>query len=147
MPPPNYDVLLVQLQYPGMSYVESEITRAWLRAHGAEYDRIEFNFRLGKGLEVGDEYDAATRRAAELLTQKRADIVTWQSGYVTLIEVKVRIAFPTIGQLLGYRVLFRQQHPDQPVTRLLAIGRSVVHDSAEVLTELGVDIETYPRQE
>lgn len=112
MPPPNLAILLLQMQYPGMTYVESEITRAWLNRHGAEYDSIEFNYRLGDGAEVGEEYTAEIQRMARLLTQKRTDIVARKGDQVELVEVKIRIAFPVIGQLLGYRSLWKLQHPD-----------------------------------
>jgi len=147
MPPPNLAILLVQMQYPGMTYVESEITRAWLNRHGPEYDSIEFNYRLGDGADVGQEYPAEIQRMARLLTQKRADIVARKGDQVELVEVKIRIAFPVIGQLLGYRSLWKRQHPELPVARLLAIGRSVVPDLGPIITEQGIDIECFPREE
>jgi len=147
MPPPNLAILLLQMQYPGMTYVESEITRAWLNRHGAEYDSIEFNYRLGDGVDVGQEYPAEIQRMAHLLTQKRADIVARKGDQVELVEVKIRIAFPVIGQLLGYRSLWKRQHPELPVARLLAIGRSVVPDLGPIITEHGIDIECFPREE
>jgi len=145
MPPPNLGDLLVQIQYPGMTFVESEITRAWLNRHGPEYDKIEFNVRLGDGVEVGDGYTPEIQRMARLLTQKRADIVAWVGDQVDLVEVKVRIAFPVIGQLIGYRGLWRQQHVETPVRSLIAIGRAIVPDMGAIIKEAGVRIETFPR--
>lgn len=146
MPPANLAQLFLQIQYPGMTWVESEITRAWLQRHGAEYDSIEFNYRLGDGVDVGQEYTPEIQRMATLLTQKRADIVARVADEVDLIEVKVRIAFPVMGQLIGYRSLWRRQHPEIPVRRLVAIGRSVVQDAGPAIEELGITIETFPRE-
>lgn len=146
MPPPNLGQLLVQIQYPGMSYVESEITRAWLNRRGAEYDEIRFNVRMGAGVDPGQEYAPEIRVMAEKLTQKRADIVGRAGDQVDLVEVKVRIAFPVIGQLIGYRALWQRDHPELPVRRLLAIGRSVVPDAAEIIEGQGIGIETFPRE-
>jgi len=145
-PPPNLGILLTQIQYPGMTWVESEITRAWLNRRGADYDRIEFNVRLGAGVDPGEEYTPEIRRMAGLVTQKRADIVGWVADQVDLVEVKVRIAFPVIGQLVGYRVLWEREHPELPVRRLLAIGRSVVPDAADIIEAQGIHIETFPRE-
>jgi len=146
MPPPNLGQLLVQIQYPGMSFVESEITRAWLNRRGADYDEISFNIRLGAGVDPGKEYNPEIRRMAELLTQKRADIIGRAGDQVDLVEVKVRIAFPVIGQLVGYRALWEREHPELPVRRLLAIGRSVVPDAADIIEGQGIHIETFPRE-
>jgi hypothetical protein len=147
MPPPNLAQLLVQIQYPGMTFVESEIARAWIGRHGAEYDEILFNVRLGEGQDVGPEYPEEIRRMARLLTQKRADMVARDGRVVDLIEVKVRIAFPVIGQLLGYRGLWQREHPDLPVRNLIAIGRDVVPDMEEIIRENGITIELFPRAE
>lgn len=146
MPPPNLGQLLQQIQYPGMTFVESEITRAWLNRRGAEYDEIWFNVRMGAGVDPGEEYTEEIRRMAELLTQKRADVVARLADQVDLVEVKVRIAFPVIGQLIGYRALWRREHRELPVRRLLAIGRSVVPDAADIIEEQGITIETFPRE-
>jgi hypothetical protein len=146
MPPRNLGQLLVQIQYPAMTYVESQIARAWLNRHGAEYDEVLFNVRVGEGVDPGDEYAAEIREMAIKLTQKRADMVARAGDQVDLIEVKVRIAFPVIGQLVGYRALWQRQHPELPVRRLLAIGRSVVPDAADIIESQGIQIETFPRE-
>lgn len=146
MPPANLGQLLTQLQYPGMTWVESEVTRAWLNRRGAEYDEIWWNVRLGEGVDPGEQHPEEIRRMATLLTQKRADIVCRSGGLVDLIEVKVRIAFGAMGQLLGYRELWMREHPELPVRRLIAIGRAVVQDAADVLEKHGIAIETFPRE-
>jgi hypothetical protein len=146
MPPPqNLGLLLSQIQLPGLTYVESDISKAWLNAHGAEYDKIDFNVRLGEGVDPGDEYAAEIRDMAVKLTQKRADIVAQVGGQVDLLEVKVRVAFGALGQLLGYRTLWNLAYPGLPIRRLIAVGRSVVPDCEDTFAELGIVIQTFPR--
>ncbi len=148
MPPPaDLGVLLQQIQYPGMTWVESQVFKRWLNAHGAEYDEVMLNVRLGEGGEVPEGVDAETADMWRKLTQKRADVVCRSADQVDLIEVKVRVAFGVIGQLIGYRGLWRRLRPDLPVRRLIAIGRSVVPDMATIIEESGVTIETFPQQE
>jgi len=146
MPPPiNLGLLLSQIQLPGLTYVESDIAKAWLNAHGAEYDHIWFNPRLGEGTDPGEEYTDEIRRMSILITQKRADIVARIGDQVDIIEVKVRVAFGALGQLLGYRTLWRIAHPELPIRRLIAIARAVVPDCQATLDEHGIVIQTYPR--
>ncbi len=144
MTPAQVDRLLAQIQYPGLTWVESQIARRWIERHAADYDSLDFNVRLGEGVDVGEAYDEPTRRAARLLTQKRADIVAAIGQAVDLIEVKVRIAFPVIGQLIGYRGLWLREHPETTRVRLIAIGRSVVPDLGTIIEEQGIAIETFP---
>ena len=147
MPPANLGQLLVQMQYPGMTWVESQITRAWISRHGAEYDELMFNVRLGDGAQIEGEFTPEIIRMATLISQKRADMVARTGDQVDIVEVKVRIAFPVIGQLLGYRGLWQRDHPEMPVRRLVAVGRSVVPDMGPIIEESGVIIETFPREE
>jgi len=144
-PPPNLGILLTQIQYPGSTFVESEIIRAWLNRHGAEYDEVQFNVRLGEGTDPGEDYTEEIRRMSIQITQKRADLVARIADQVDLVECKVRIGGPVVGQLLLYRGLWHRLHPELPVRRLLAIGRSVVPDLADLIEEQGITIETFPR--
>jgi hypothetical protein len=140
----NLDILLVQFQLPGLTYDESLIAKAWLRAHCAAFDDIQFNFRLGQGLEPPPGADAAMVQMTQQITTKRADIVAVKGSDVTLIEVKVRIAFNVIGQLLGYQHLYEQQFPTRRIVRLLAIGCSIAQDAAGAIARQGIDVLLFP---
>jgi len=146
-PPPNLAQLKQQLQYPGMSWVESRITEAWIAAHGAEYDSISFNVRLGAGASLGEDFSESTRRMAAAVSTPRADIVALRAGLVTIIEVKVRIGLGAIGQLRGYRHLWAEAFADAGSIRLLAIGRSILPDAVSVFAVEGIDYELFERVE
>jgi hypothetical protein len=141
MPIDNYDALVRMRLYPAMNPPESEIVRKWLTAHREGFDRIEFNVRLGDGEQWPDHFDEETRRIGQLQTQKRADVVAWRGDSPTLIEVKPRIGFSALGQLLGYRVLWRKTFPERQLPALVAIGETAVSEAAEVFAEHGVSVE------
>lgn len=136
--------LLALVQFPQMPVLESYVAREWLKAHVDEFDSIEFNVRLGDGLDLGAGYDEATRKQAQLLTQKRADIVARFGDNVTLVEVKDRLSLSALGQLTGYDTLFRMANPGIRSVRLLAIGRDASVDVPELLRAHGVAVELYP---
>jgi hypothetical protein len=146
-PPPNLDVLRLQIQFPGMPRPESDVFRFWLELHGAEYDQIEFNVRLGTGVDPGPIVDDATRAMAIGLTQKRADVVATRDGQPTIIEVKVRIGLGTIGQLLGYQTLWMRDRPESPTPALLAIARRTDDDTLDALRAHGIDVALYEEAE
>lgn len=146
MPPPqNLGILLNQIQYPGQTWVESEIARAWLNKHGTEYDEITFSVRLGEGTDPGEEYAPEIRELSKTLTQKRADCVARLGTLVDLIEFKVRVAAGALGQLLIYRDLWELYHPELPIRHLIAIGRAMVPDCEATLAKHNVLVQTYPR--
>lgn len=142
-PPPNLDQLLVQMQFPGMPRPESDVLKEWLVRRGADYDRIDFNVRLGKGVDLGEGFTPETKDLANKLTQKRADLVAWKFDVPTIIEVKIRASLGALGQLLGYRTLWPLTYPDTAEPGLLVIARRVDDDAALVLSEHGVDVILY----
>jgi hypothetical protein len=145
-PPTNFDILLVQLQYPGMPRLESSITRAWIKAHGLEYDWIDFNVRVGKGTTLGPEFPEFTREQALKGTQKRVDIVAAIYGSVDLIEVKERANASALGQLMMYRTLWRADHPEYTVRNLKVIAHDIDFDMSEAYRASNVDVELFPRE-
>lgn len=108
--------------YPGLLPREIVVLRAWLRAHEAEYDRFDYNVRIGDGFDPGPTQSASIRQMTIQNTQKRIDAVAYKGSDVTLIEVKDRAGFSAIGQLVGYRHLWQAAHPELPAPKLLLIA-------------------------
>jgi RecB family endonuclease NucS len=127
-----------------MTAEESPIGKQWLEAHSDEFDLVEFNQRLGKGIEPMADWDDSTRRFVEASTAKRADIIASRPSGVTIVEVKVRIGLSALGQLLGYRELYREQHPEARVENILVIGASIPDDVRRILERSGVIVEIFP---
>lgn len=142
----DYDTWLLQLQFPGMTSIETEIAKAWVRNHGDDYDRLEFNVRLGKATAVPDSYDESIQRLSAAVTRQRADIVAWFEYSVDIIEVKPRAKTSAIGQLLGYRHLWLDDHPNIPVRRLVVVARDMDDNVATVYSRENVLFELYPRE-
>lgn len=140
----RYNYLLDQTQYPQLTANESQIARAWIAAHGREWDDVDFNVRLGTQLELGPGFSASTRAQAAILSQKRADMVATRADAVALIEVKLRVSLGALGQLLGYQVLWRAEFPDVTNIQLIAIGHDALIDVVEVLQAHGVHVELFP---
>src|SRR5262245_17629241 len=117
--------LIHQIQFPGMPVLESNLTRAWIRAYGLKYDRMEFNVRLGKGRPPVDGLLPEIQRQNTLLSQLRADIIAWYGPAVDIIEVKDRARFNALGQLKGYRALWVDDNPSTPVHELIVVAQTI----------------------
>jgi hypothetical protein len=144
MTPARKAYLLSLTQYPSMTANESAIARAWLARHADEWDDCEFNVRLGSSLELGPDYSDATRAQAAIVTQKRADLVATRGDAALIIEVKIRVALAALGQLIGYQVLWRVEHPETRTIELEAIGHDALLDVVEILQAHGVAVELFP---
>ena len=136
----DLEILLMQIQYPGMPKLESNITRAWLRTYGANYDRVEFNTRVGKGQDIQPGVTDATAQQFSNLTRKRIDIAAYIGSLVDLVEVKPRASMGAIGQLLGYRHLWQEDFPAIAVRLLIEIAQIVDQDVRRASAAQGVTV-------
>lgn len=146
MPPPNLEELIALSRYPGRFEPEHEVIGDWLQARGNLYDRIEFNVRLGAGVEPPPELVEPYRANARELSQKRADIIAYQFGGVVIIEAKGRATINALGQLQAYRALWALEQPTIPVLGLHVICRRIGPDDLVAMQANGVDVYVYSRE-
>src|SRR6266851_4476427 len=93
-------------KYPAMQVDEILVWRAWLQLHQGEYDRFDYNTRLGTDVDPGPNFPDNIRKAAIALNSLRVDAVGWQFLRPTIFEVKRRAGPQNIGQLLTYKHLW-----------------------------------------
>lgn len=98
--------------YPGIDAGEVPIVRAWLRAHGDEFDVIEFNPRVGFGRAVDAADDEATRRMWQAVTAHRPDVIARRGETFQVIEAKRYARVQAVTQVMRYTLEFATQRPD-----------------------------------
>lgn len=130
--------------YPGMGPVETAVWRAWLRQYEVEWDRFEYNVRVGSGLPYSAEVERMAgaegdnlRRMWKSLTQMRIDAVGWRCTGATLFEVKDRATAGVIGQLLAYFDLFQELRQGATDVDLSCVCRSAQPDLRALFTAQG----------
>jgi hypothetical protein len=131
-------------KYPGMAPREVIIFRAWLALHQTEYDRFDYNVRVGNGTDPGPMYPAIYRQQYIENTQKRIDAVGWQGSQPTIIEVKDRATASCMSQILTYKVLWPVTFPNTPPPKLLLVTNRVAADMPMVLDASGITLEIVP---
>ncbi len=100
---------------------EGQVFRLWLKDHEQEYDRFDYNVRVGPGRDPGPAYSDAVRSAAVLSSQLRLDAVAWKNGSPTLIEIKDFALITAIAQLTMYAAVWRIANPAQTSVALLIV--------------------------
>jgi hypothetical protein len=100
---------------------EAVIMRLWLKDHESEYDRFEYNVRVGPGRDPGPDFSPAVRRNAKLSSQLRLDAVAWRDGRPTLIEVKDFALMAAIAQVALYAAVWRAERPGETEPALLIV--------------------------
>jgi hypothetical protein len=124
--------------YPAMLPNEIAVWRAWLRVHYAEFDRFEYNVRVGPGFDPGPTLAENDRKMALDITRKRIDALAWRGSQPTIIEVKERAGLSAIGQLMGYVVHWNLERPNGPRPYSLLVAARLAPGVEEVLNHHGL---------
>lgn len=136
-------VLLLRRFYPERTDRESTVIRDFLFAHGAEFDRFSFSVRVGQGVTPDPATLPAVQRNTRFSTRKRIDILAWRGTRPVIIEVKEHITPASLGQILTYRHLWLEEHPDAPEPELVVIGRETDDDTVHALNAAGITVFVY----
>ncbi len=128
-------------KYPGLHPAEVPILRAWLAQHEKDFERIDFNVRVGGGDDLGPTYSDEARRQWKLNTQKRIDAVGFNGTAPTIIEVKDRAGSTALGELLLYAHLFAQQFAGLAAPKLVLVTNLLQPDMATALQASGIRVD------
>lgn len=140
----DFSTLLLQRFYPERTDGESAVIKAFLLEHLAEFDRVTFGKRIGKGAAIDPTTLPAVQRATAFSTRKRIDILAWRGGSPVIIEVKQHVTPAALGQILTYRHHFLEEFPDAPSPELVVVGRESDPDTLAALQAHGITVYLYP---
>ena len=141
--PDRYPELLAREFFPEKTKHESHVYREYLSRHIHEYDRVILQVRLGVGMTPDPSHLAGVQRQAVRNSLKVIDILGWSGLQPTIIEVKIRVQIQALGQVLGYRALFREANPGALDPRLIVVGRYSDVDTLRVLGNEGIPVYLY----
>ena len=132
-----------RLQYPGLLPDETLVLRAWLKINEAQFDRFDYNVRIGPAYVSKVPLSPDVQRNANLLHQLRLDAVGWKgvdnsllpysiehpsevyavfpSAAATIIDAKRRATNAAIGQVLTYRDNWMSENPQCVTPDLLIV--------------------------
>ena len=129
-----------RLNYPGMLPREIILFREWLKLHEAEYDKIDYNVRIGAGVDPGPGWPDNTRQMAIANTQLRIDAVAWQGNQPTIIEVKDRAGASAAGQLVTYEAVWEKDQMSSLPPKLLLISNRIQPNIAPLLIKAAITL-------
>ena len=131
-PPANLEQLLEPRVYPGMIAAESRVLRAWLALHGAAYDEILFETRVGVGAQLPASVPERDRQWWAERTKLRPDVICWRAPNVAdIVEVKETADNSAIWQVLSYRDAYVAAFPDRH-TRPLIVCSAITDQARQV---------------
>lgn len=140
----QFSELLLRKFFPEHTDRESGVLREYLLRHLGEFDRVQFSVRIGEGLAPDPTHLPAVQKNTVRGTQKRIDLLTWSGAQPTIVECKERVTPASLGQILTYRQLFREEYPDVEDPGLVVVGRFSDPDTLRSLSAHGIQVFLYP---
>lgn len=127
-------------KYTHMLPIEAELWGRFIDANPGYFDSVDYDFRVGDGMEVENIEPENIKRMATMITQKRIDVVGWNDGTPTIVEVKERVGLSTLGQISGYVLLFKRDFstlgdPDQ-----LVVCNMIGRDERYLFEKQGIQV-------
>ena len=134
----NYEKLH---KYPHLLGEDIPIWSRFIDRHPDKYHTVDYDIHVGIGFDFETDEDDKFTDQWKNLNKKRIDVIGWKDQHPTIIEVKKRVVLATLGQVLGYRILFKKERPDIPSPALLIVCESIGPDDIFCLNEFHIPFE------
>lgn len=127
-------------RYPHMLEDESGIWERFMDLYPDKFESVDYDFRVGKGVDLEAEPGEPWPRMAKMLSQKRIDVIGWAGDSPTIIEVKKRVGLSALGQVLGYKALFKKEFKYFDNTKVLVVCETISEDDRYALMDQDIPV-------
>jgi hypothetical protein len=135
--------VITRSSLPGINPEERRVLQEYLRRHGAEFEELRFNVRVGLGIRLEGDYTDKFRFDWEERTKMRPDCVGWSPPKLaTLIEAKTLWTNHAVWQLLSYRDAYAGDNPDA-VIDLVGVAEAYTPQALSLSTSQGIRVYVY----
>jgi len=128
-------------KYPHLLGDDIHIWNRFIDRYPQRFNTVDYDIHVGTGIKDTHEDNTNFSDQWRNLTKKRIDVVGWKNQQPTIIEVKKRVGLDTLGQILGYRILYKKENPNAPSPALLIVCESIGPDDIFVLNEFHIPFE------
>jgi len=127
-----------------MQVDEILVWRNWLKLHQAEFDRFDYNVRIGTGVDPGPAFPQNIRDMAIAIRSLRLDAVGWQGAAATIFEVKRRAGPENVGQLLTYRAVWESQQLSAAAPTLVLVCSDLIQHILPIVQQSNIRLDLVP---
>ncbi len=134
-------LLADRMKIPALVPGEIVIFYRWLELHPTEYDRFDFDIRIGKGEDPGPTFEQSMRDMWIHNTQLRLDAVGYKGTDPTIIEVKDDAGPAAVGQLLTYGKIWTEERRSIAAPKLRLICRTFSANILPIVRDAGIQLD------
>ena len=128
----------IRRKYPHFLPSDTEVWTRFLEKYPGHFDQVDYDIHVGKGITPDPDWEPNIAQMATCITQRRIDVLAVKGSLFYIIEVKKDPGVSAVGQLQGYRILYKLQFPDRPTPRLLLVANQVDADLETILESLHI---------
>jgi len=125
-------------KYPHLLGEDIFIWSQFIENNPGRFNTVDYDVHVGTGIEAPNEKNEYFVEHWRKLTQKRIDVIAWKKDSPTIIEVKFRVGLDTLGQILGYQLLYGIEHPEYINSPILILCAFISGDDITVLDHFHV---------
>ncbi len=127
-------------KYPHMNSQEAEVWTRFMNLNPGFFHTVDYDWRVGEGMVIPPGTTENIARMGKMISQKRIDVLGWNEEQPTIVEVKNRVGIQTLGQALGYQVLFKQEFPNIIEPRMMVVTAVIDKDDQDVLNAYKITV-------
>lgn len=125
-------------KYPHLRPRDVRIWEAFISTHPLFFDRVDYDIKVGKGIELPPEAEEPYSSDMKYLTKKRIDVVGYKDTDIYIIEVKPRAGLQALGQAKGLAELYRIEGPSDRAIYPCIITDIEMPDIRELSMKMGI---------
>ncbi|SRR5712692_3941272 len=134
-------LLADRMKIPALVPGEIVIFYRWLELHPTEYDRFDFDMRIGQGEDPGPTFDQKLRDMWLHNTRLRLDAVGYVGAAPTILEVKDDAGPAAVGQLLTYGKIWTVEQRSAIPPKLRLVCRTFSGNILPIVRDAGITLD------
>jgi hypothetical protein len=133
-------------RYTHLLQPDVELWSDYLATLPNPWKQIDYDVRVGRGRDPGNEFDDNIRQMAIQLSQRRIDAVGYTDRDITIIEISMAAGLATLGQLTAYPHLFQTTYNPTLPLKLLLVCRRFQDDVQPAFDRLAIPYTIVPER-
>mgnify|MGYP001564971754 CR=1 FL=1 len=134
----NFVEFGLRRSYPHLLPVDVGLWEKFIHQYPGYFSQVAYDVHVGEGIIIPDGYDESLRGMAKTLTQKRIDVVGMAGGIAWIVEVKSYAGVTAVGQVMTYRQLLSQDHPNLTNIGMMILTDVFQPDMVGIMSELNI---------
>lgn len=127
-------------KYPHMMPEDRAIWERFIDANPMAFEMCAYDVPVGSVPEFDTTVNAESGGNAEKLYKKKIDVVAFKGEVLFIIELKPKAGTGTIGQVKGYRTLFKRDYNPKQILQAMIITDEMRPDMEFLAEEERVQI-------